>query len=67
MPKILNIEFIECPICGCKGIHACIGYKPVPLTPEELKEFDKTLQEIVKQIKKDEEGYYDSSRNDRMA
>lgn len=40
----------ECKLCGCKGIHACIGYKHV-WTKEEEDRFHKLLEEIFKEEK----------------
>lgn len=50
----LNL-FAECSVCGCVGLHACIGYKPKPLTLEEEEEFNRKLDELLKRVA-DEEG-----------
>lgn len=44
----------ECSICGCKGIHACIGHKHV-WTQEEEERFHKLLEEIFKEENKNEQ------------
>ncbi|MNE22879.1 hypothetical protein D3C77_818610 [compost metagenome] len=49
----LNL-FAECSVCGCTGLHACIGYKPKPLTPEEEAEFDRKLNEIFSRVAEEE-------------
>ena len=40
----------ECKLCGCRGIHACIGHKHV-WTKEEEECFHKLLEEIFKEEK----------------
>lgn len=32
-----------CHICGCKGVHACMGRPPEPWTPDKIKELEIAL------------------------
>jgi len=36
----------ECSICGCRGLHACLGYKPRPWTPEERARFEQSMKDF---------------------
>lgn len=40
----IDMEFAGCSLCGCKGIHACIGY-PVVWTEEDKERLNKALGE----------------------
>lgn len=40
-----DFEFSPCPLCGCKGIHACTG-KPIVWSPEDVKRFHNVLSSI---------------------
>lgn len=44
----------ECPRCGCSGVHACIGKRLPPPTPEEEAAMTKALEQIFKQVAEDE-------------
>lgn len=45
----------ECPRCGCSGVHACIGKRLPPPTPEEEAAMTKALEEIFKQVAEEEQ------------
>jgi len=44
----------ECPRCGCTGLHACIGYRPPPITPEEEARLNATLDRIFRRVAEEE-------------
>lgn len=37
----------QCSRCGCIGLHSCIGYKPKPLTKEEVDRVWLALKQMV--------------------
>ena len=36
-----------CPVCGCAGIHACMGHKTEPMSDEEKKLLDAFIASIT--------------------
>ncbi len=40
------LSTLECSKCGCKGLHACIGKRLEPMTPEREAEFRAALQKV---------------------
>lgn len=59
----LNLS-AECSVCGCTGLHACIGYKPKPLTPEEERRINEKLEELFSRVV-DEEAAFVSEQMSR--
>jgi hypothetical protein len=37
---------VKCSVCGCEGIHACIGHKPAPWTAEDKARLFEALKAI---------------------
>jgi hypothetical protein len=35
---------MACGLCGCEGIHACIGHKPAPMTEEQKTALDRLFR-----------------------
>ena len=44
----------ECSRCGCTGLHACIGHRPAPITPEEQARLEATLDKIFRRVADEE-------------
>lgn len=44
----------ECSKCGCTGLHACIGYRPEPRTPEEEARFTEALHRAFQCVAEEE-------------
>lgn len=42
----MEVEHIQCSKCGCRGIHACIGYKMPPMTPEKKAELMEAIMNV---------------------
>ncbi len=50
----------ECPRCGCSGIHACIGRRLPPPTPEEEAATTKALENIFRDVASEEQKMHTS-------
>lgn len=44
-----------CRLCGCAGIHACMGSKQKPMSKRAKKHFDDTIKKVIKHIKQSQE------------
>lgn len=52
LEKMMNYE---CSKCGCTGLHACIGRRLPPPTPEDEARLTAALEKIFGQVAKEEE------------
>lgn len=52
----MQIEQMQCPLCGVRGLHACLGIKQKGMTPEQRATFDAQLSEAIRNIKAQRSG-----------
>jgi len=45
-PTLDFLEQFKCDLCGCRGLHACMGAPSPGWTGEELKELKRMLEEM---------------------
>lgn len=45
-------ELPKCKVCGCVGIHACMGQQMQAPTRKEKREFWREMSKAIKKIKK---------------
>lgn len=45
---MMKIEDIQCSKCGCRGIHACIGYRSQPMTEDKKLELIEAIKKVWK-------------------
>lgn len=41
-----------CAVCGVSGLHACLGFRPAPLSAKEKKLQQASLQAAIEQVKR---------------
>lgn len=51
----MNVTIGTCDVCGCRGLHACMGWRPKPMTDEERERDRMALRNACEIIVQDEE------------